>query len=243
MDLHLKPPTSNMSEVGEIFRRTSQLGYDAVGMVLPTETPAPLIERCYALAEEQELDLVARLNLKPKTPNQLLRELGRWRRRYEVVAVECCTKQVARQAAKDHRVDLLDFPLTHKRSWFDEAEVELASSSNVHLEIDVVETLRADKEVLFRVLAELRRRVTLATRGRIGIIASTGAETALDLRGPKDLAAFIQLLGLTQKASKAAVSSSPLEIIRRNREKLKPSQAGLGVKIVEVGSVLDGQDG
>lgn len=242
-DLHLKPPTSNMTEVGEIFRRASQLGYGTVGIALPTETPETLIEKCYTLAEEQGLDPVARLDLKPKTPDQLLRELGRWRRRYEVVAVECCTKQVARQAAKDHRVDILGFSFTLERSWLDAAEVELASSSNVSLEIDIVGILRADRGVMFRVLAELRRRVALVTKSKIGLVVSSGAEAALDLRGPRDLEAFIQLFGLTQKASKATVSSCPLEILRRNREKLDSSQAGFGVKIVGAGGALDGQDG
>jgi len=229
--LHLKIPTHDLAGAETLLERASQLGYSTVGISLPPETPKAIIERCYALAEAYGLEAVARVNLRPKTPNQLLHELGRLRRKYVIVAVECWAKQVARQAAKDHRVDIIAFPFTSERSWFDEAEVELASSSNVSLEIDIGAILRADKGNLFRVFAELRRRIALATKGKLGILASSGAETALDLRGPQDLTAFLRLFRLTEKASKAAVSSHPLKIIERNKEKLDSSQ--VGVKIVE----------
>ncbi|MEM3736590.1 MAG: RNase P subunit p30 family protein [Candidatus Bathyarchaeia archaeon] len=223
-----------MAEVNELFRWAGQLGYCTIGISLPPCTPEGIVNRFHALAREHGLEPVSRVDLKPETPNELLQSLRRLRRKYVVVAVECRTKQVARQAAKDHRVDILNFPFTYERSWFDMAEAELASSSNANLEINIVEILQADNTGLLKIFTELRRRLTIAEKSRIGIVVSSGAESAINLRGPRDLIAFINLFGLSLESSKAAVSSYPLEIIKRNKEKLSQSLE-LGVKLVNVG--------
>ena len=62
--------------------------------------------------QNRGLDLASRVDLRPRSQNELVGLLRRLRRRFEIICVLCESKEVARQAAKDRRVDLLNFPLS-----------------------------------------------------------------------------------------------------------------------------------
>ena len=109
IDLHLKA-----SQDPEIFRqmliRAVKLGFQRVAVTLSTPI---LMQKIKEQAFELGLDLVSRIDLNPKNPGDLSRSLRKFRRKFEVVSVCCRNKQVARMAARDNRVDILNFPFSH----------------------------------------------------------------------------------------------------------------------------------
>ena len=114
-DLHLQIDLGNMTMVERIIGKIAQLGFRLVGVPLPPEA---------------NISLVNRVDLRPKSRGQLMNQLRKLRRKFEVICVLCENKEVARQAAKDRRVDLLNFPaLGYTRRFFDWAEAELASKT------------------------------------------------------------------------------------------------------------------
>ena len=86
---------------------------------------------------------------------------------------------MARQAAKDRRVDLLNFPsLDYHKRFFDRAEAELASGSLTALEVDVKPLLVLEGPSRVRLLMSLRREVAIAREFHVPIVVSSGMAEA-----------------------------------------------------------------
>jgi RNase P/RNase MRP subunit p30 len=174
--------------------------------------------------------------LKPRTPKELLGFLRRVRRKFEVVAVVCDSKNVARQAAKDHRVDMLNFPsYDFRKRFFDIAEAELASNASAALEIDVKPLLTLEGAARVRLLSILRREAAIAKNFHVPIVVSSGVQNEFLMRKPRELASLTQLFDLDMAEALNAVSKTPLAIVKQNREKLSPNFVAPGIRIVRRG--------
>ncbi|MFH1327510.1 MAG: RNase P subunit p30 family protein [Candidatus Bathyarchaeota archaeon] len=233
VDLHIKPSTTNLDDIECIIQSASQLGYSAIGLKISVGLNESVVDQYKAFAKRHNVDLIKRIDLIPETPRQLLVELNKLRKKYEVISVECRTKTVSRQAAKDHRVDLLNFPLIYPRGLFDRAVAGLAKASNVAFEVNLMEIIKCREESLPKVLSEIQRRIWLAEAHKLRIVLSSGAEKPFDLRAPRDLASFLGLFGLNEQQMKNSISEIPLSIVHRNREKLDPSYVDVGIKTVK----------
>ncbi|HIE14703.1 TPA: hypothetical protein EYP70_05465, partial [Candidatus Bathyarchaeota archaeon] len=129
-DLHLKvSPNASLETVENLLKEDARLGYRLIGIAFSPEVSAEYINRLKLLSKSINVDLVTRVDLAPVTTKELLVYLKLVRRRFEVVAVKCNNKQIARQAAKDRRVDILSFSTDPRKRFFDKAEAELASKS------------------------------------------------------------------------------------------------------------------
>ncbi|MEM3565525.1 MAG: RNase P subunit p30 family protein [Candidatus Bathyarchaeia archaeon] len=237
-DLHLQPNLGDIEQTKRMIVKASELGYRLIAV------PAPLspslaekyVQQLRGLCQEKAIDFASRLDLKPKTPRELLQLLRKFRRKYEIISVMCDSKAVARQAAKDHRVDLLNFPSTDShRRFFDKAEAELASKSQVSLEIDMKLLLILKGPARIRLLSTLRRETAIAKDFHVPIVISSGAASELLMRKPLEMAALANLFDLDKPLALDAVSKIPLEIIKRNREKLSPSFVAPGIRLIRMG--------
>jgi RNase P/RNase MRP subunit p30 len=234
-DLHLCPECDKVGLVTRIVEKASQLGYGllaAPSRKLSEEQFRQIREACKNI----RIDFASRVDLRPRTPNELIRDLRKLRRRFEVVAVMCESKSVARQAAKDRRVDLLNFPEPDfRRGFFDAAEAELASNCLASLEIDIRPLLMREGPLRIRLLSNLRREVAAATGAHVPIVVSSGVSDEMLMRRPREMAALTSLFDLSEPRSIEAVSSNPTDIVKRNREKLGPEFVAPGIRIVRRG--------
>ncbi|MBS7621709.1 hypothetical protein KEJ32_06330, partial [Candidatus Bathyarchaeota archaeon] len=235
---HLQPNVGDMEQTKQMIAKASELGYRLIAV--PTPLLQGLAEK-YAqqlkdLCREKTLDFASRLDLKPKTPKELLHFLRRFRRKYEIIAVMCNSKAVARQAAKDHRVDLLNFPATDpRRRFFDKAEAELASKSQASLEIEIKPLLVLKGPTRIRLLSTLQRETAIAKDFHVPIVVSSGATSELLIKKPLEMAALATLFDLDKPSALDAVSKNPLAIVKRNREKLSPSFVAPGIRLIRMG--------
>jgi len=217
-----------------MIEKSSELGYNQIGVPFPAGTKQDIVEQVRHVSEDFDLDFVTRLDLFPKSPGELLGDLRRFRRSFEIVSVLCGSKPVARQAAKDRRVDLLCFRgLDRRRRFFDWAEAELASKSSAALEIDLVQVLGAEGFVRAGFLSSLRREVALAKNYRVPVVFSSGAKDVLLLRKPQDYASLTFLFDVDLSAALQALSSNPMTIVERNRKKQSPSYVAPGIRLVK----------
>lgn len=237
-DLHLQPNLSDIEQTRRMVAKASELGYRLIAI------PAPLspslaekyVQQLRGLCQEKDIDYASRLDLKPKTPKELLQLLRRFRRKFEIIAVICDSKAVARQAAKDHRVDLLNFASPdHRRRFFDKAEAELASNSQASLEIDIKPLLNLKGQARIRLLSVLRKETTIAEDFHVPITVSSGATSELLMRKPLEMAALTTLFDLDRPLALDAVSKNPMAIVKRNREKLSPSFIAPGIRLIRMG--------
>jgi RNase P/RNase MRP subunit p30 len=165
-----------------------------------------------------------------------MRQLRRLRRKFEVVCVGCENKAVARQAAKDRRVDLLSFPLMDfRRRFFDRAEAGLACNGLAALEVDVKPLLVLEGPARVRLLSWLRRETAIARSFGVPVVVSSGVSGELLLRKPREMAALGFLFGLDEVSGLDAVSRSPVALVKRNREKLDSGFVAPGIRVVKEG--------
>jgi ribonuclease P/MRP protein subunit RPP1 len=234
-DLHLCPDLRDLEQVLRMANKALTLGYRLAAITFPFNY-AREVERLKELLTEADIDLAFRLDLKPRTPSELVRSLRKFRRRFDVVGVVCESKNVARQAAKDRRVDLLNFPsLDFRRRFFDRAEAELAANALASVEVDVKPLLVLEGAARVKLLSSLRREVAVAREFDVPVVMSSGVSDELYMRKPRELAALACLFDLDKVSAVAAVSSNPVGIVRRNREKLSQRFVAPGIRIVRRG--------
>jgi len=195
-----------------------------------------VVSKLRQLCMDARIDLVTRLDLIPKNADELLSQLRRNRRKFEIIAVSCLSKAVARQAAKDRRVDLLSFPaLDFRNRYFDDAEAELAANALASLEIDMSMLLSATSYERMHLLAHLRRETTIANKFSVPVINSSGTKTENLMRKPQDFAALAYLFDMPSTSALEAVAENPLSIVTRNRAKLYSSFVAPGIRIIKRG--------
>lgn len=233
VDLHLCPPFFDPDRVGRMVTKSYELGYRLVGVTLPINADQDKIHELRKICHNAGVDHAIRVDLTPKTSHELLRDLRRFRRKFEVVSVVCVSKQVARQAAKDRRVDILSFPANgvHRR-FFDDAEAKLASGALASLEIDMTPLILLRGVARVCLLSRLRREVTIAKGSNVPLIISSGASHELLLRKPQAYAALASLFDMPSPHALHALYENPLNIVDRNREKLSPNYIAPGIRVV-----------
>jgi ribonuclease P/MRP protein subunit RPP1 len=233
VDLHLCAPFRDSEKLRKMVTKSFELGYRLVGIPLPPNVGLDEVERLRKICYEAGLDLVSRVDLTPKSLHELLASLRRLRRKFEVVSVLCTSKPIARQAAKDRRVDVLSFPVAKPRSrFFDSAEAELASESSSSLEIDIGPLLSLEGFLKIRLISSFRREVAIAKSFRVPVVISSGTTNDYLLRSPHDYSALTMLFDMNSSLALNALSEVPLRIVERNRLKLSPDFVAPGLRVV-----------
>ncbi len=238
-DLHLCVPWANLEQAKLLIAKSAELGYSQIGVPLPPKTRDETVNILREICEENGLDFVTRLDLSVRSPGELLTGLSRFRKKFEAVAVLCSSKAVARQAAKDRRVDLLDFQLSDSRKqFFDRGEAELASRSGAAFEVDLAQVLghlAVSSGVGF--FSRLRREVAIAKSFGVPVVFSSGASDSRLLRKPHDYAALASLFNTDESHALQALSVHPARIVERNRKKQSSEYVAPGVRVVREAGV------
>ena len=235
-DIHLKPNLADVEHAKRMVIKAAELGYRLIAVPLPLRTAESYAAQMQSICKEASIDFASRLDLKPKTAEELTHLLRKFRRKFEIIAVVCEAKTVARQAAKDRRVDLLNFPATDfRRRFFDEAEAELASKSLASMEIDIKPLLALEGQERIRLLSTLRRETVIAQHFHVPIVVSSGATDELTMRKPLEMTALTTLFDMDKTSAIEAVSKNPLAIVKRNREKLSPEFIAPGIRLIRRG--------
>jgi RNase P/RNase MRP subunit p30 len=235
-DLHLRPDLKDPEQASRMARKAADLGYHLIAFALPANITRNELDQLKDACREAGIDFASRVDLKPRTPEELLNGIRNLRRRFEIVAVACESKNVARQAAKDRRVDLLNFPgLDFRRRYFDRAEAELASNAAAALEIDANPILTLEGPARIRLLSCLRRDAATAQAQHVPIVTSSGTSNTMLMRKPLELASLASLFDLKKEHALDAVTRNPANIVKRNREKLSSDFVTPGIRVIRRG--------
>ena len=235
-DLHLRVNPKDQQATQRLINRAAKFGYRLISIPFTSALREDEIAKLKATCSEAGLDFVSRADFHPRTQNELTHFLRKFRRRFEIICITCDNKEVARQAAKDRRVDLLSFPsLDYHKRFFDRAEAELASCSLAALEVDVKPLLILEGPTRVRLLASLRREVAIAREFGVPLIVSSGVAEEHLIRMPRDMASLAYLFGLDEASALDSVSTNPAAIVKRNREKLSSRFVAPGISVIKEG--------
>ncbi len=236
-DLHLRVNPKDQRTVKQLITKAARMGYRYISVPFINGVQEAEVVALKVMCNQAGLDFVLRADFKPRSQEDLTRFLRKFRRKFEVICIVCDSKEVARQAAKDRRVDLLNFPsLDYHKRFFDRAEAELASCSLAALEIDVKSLLALEGPPRVRLLSCLRREVAVSLEFHVPVIISSGVSEENLMRMPRDLASLAYLFGLSEAQALDAVSTNPAAIILRNREKLGSRFVAPGISVVKEGT-------
>ena len=210
-DLHLRINPKDQQTAQRLITKAARMGYRYISVPFTNGVQETELAALKAACTQAGLDFVLRADFKPRTQEDLMRFLRKFRRQFEVICIVCDSKEVARQAAKDRRVDLLSFPsLDYHKRFFDRAEAELASCSLAGLEVDVKSLLVMEGPPRVRLLSSLRREVAVALEFHVPIVVSSGVGEENLMRMPRDLASLGYLFGMDESEALDAVSTNPV---------------------------------
>ena len=214
-DLHLDP--EDPSRLQDMIYLAIQLGFSNVA------TTSLEVEL------EKKIEVHNRINLEAKSRSDLLEKLRKVRRSHDLVAVVCNNKEVARQAAKDQRVDIINFSNdlnNRKLTWLDHQEAELAETTNCAYEINIEGLLLSGTIRTAKLLSVMRRELQNALTHSLPIIISSGARYPLLQREPRALTSLASLLDIDEELAKDMISEIPSQVLERGKNKKSNSHRG-----------------
>lgn len=235
-DLHLRINPADQVAAQNIIEKVATLGYKLVAVPFSSNSSVDQISIVRRICKNSGLDFASRIDINPRSQNELAGLLRRLRRRFEIICVVCENKEIARYAAKDRRVDLLTFPnLDFRKRFFDSAEAELACSGLSTLEVDIKPLLVLKGPQRIRFLSYLRREVKVALDFNLPVVVSSGCSEALLLRKPREMALLASLFGLEGDVALDAVSKNGADLVMRNRQKLSSDFVAPGIRVIKQG--------
>mgnify|MGYP006270221501 CR=1 FL=1 len=231
-DLHLKPPIGNLVAEKEMAELACCLGYSLVAVAFNPRDRDEEVNRVRKIFIDAGLDLASRVDISAMSRGELLKELGALRRDFEIVAIECKSNEALSIAQRDSRVDIIYVDATSSSRGF---PLNRASSTSAHLEINMSTITKTQRPPEHLQIARIRKEIAKAKKNRLRIVVSSGADKAVYLRAPRDLAAVGMLLGLDKEAAIGSISSIPISLVNKNRVKLGSRYAEENASIVGIG--------
>lgn len=233
-DLNIRS-SENTKELQKTLRKASEIGYSTVAVSF-TSNANEHIQDVKAFCRSIGLDMATRVDLQPESSGSLFAALGRLRPKFDVLAVRSTKKEISRLAAKDKRVDILNYrhgDTANRRLYFDHQEAAIASDSLCSLEIEAATILESNPLQKARALSTMIREAGLAKKFNVPIVISSGASDPYGLRTPRDLASLLTLLDLDLDTCLRAVSETPTLIANRNRARAQAFHTSLEIMNLE----------
>lgn len=153
------------------------------------------------------------------TVRDLRKKIAYFRDISTVISVHGGDERINRAACKDDRVDVLMHPERGKHSGINQVTAKLAEKNEVALGFSLDYFWKTEELERSRLLAFQRRNVSLCQKFGVQVIVTSGAYSHLDLRAPRQLKALARLLLLTDGEADIALSTVPLNIIKRRGQK------------------------
>jgi RNase P/RNase MRP subunit p30 len=148
--------------------------------------------------------------------------------------VSCRVKSVARQAGRDHRVDLINFRLdSGKRNYLDRQQAGLMRDSGCGYLIDLSQLLVGNSFLLRKRIDFIKKNKDNAVKRGVPVVASSCATDLWGLRDPFGLAALLSLIDVEEDHALEMISIIPYQFVEKNRAKLKDSYIVKGVWVIE----------
>jgi len=202
-----------------LLKTLKNLGFSGAVFEL-SEDLSERFDELRSRAAELGINLYRKLVVKPEGRRDLLKTLRANRGKYEVVTVLCENLQTALVAARDSRVDSLIIPVRPR------FRIDRGVASLIKNRVELPFKFFLENKLAF---LETALNVIKFLGKKVDIIVSSGAGEELDLRGPRELASLLQVLGHDQEKALDAVSKIPEKILEENLLKLSKRYVARGV--------------
>lgn len=233
-DMHVTTKYSyGVDTVENVVKYAERLGFDTIVLLDGIDTLDVLNTiKKDVMSVESNVNVLVGVEIKTENPNELSRQINRFRDNVDILAVHGGCFEVNRSAVENPRVDILTHPeLKRKDSGMDHVMMKLAAENNVAIELNFREYLHSYKKIRSYVLSHMRRNVMLARKYGTHVIVASGAESVWDMRAGRELASLAYMCGFDRERAVKTVSEVPDFIVKRTTE-IKNSTLKNGVKVI-----------
>jgi RNase P/RNase MRP subunit p30 len=201
-------------------------GYSLIGLTLPAGLLDNRVSSLRRVFEEKGLEALLRVDLVPRSRDELLRLLRRYRNRLDLIAVKCVNSNVAAVASRDRRVDIIFFDTSSRSTRFSHTHASLLRGA---LELNLVASLHG---AVTETYTRIAREASIATSHNTRVILSSGATTPREVRSPLQLSALGKAIGLSNNQALTGVAEVPTAIAHRNLERRSGRYIEEGVRVI-----------
>lgn len=222
-DLHVHPEV----ELIKVLAFAEKLGWN--GLCLIYKDINELEDARKALKSVKKLDISFGIKLEPKRPDDIRRNVEKFRKKVEMILVHGGDLEINRKACETPGVDILCHPeLGREDSGIDHVMAKLAKKNFVAIEFNFRELLMSYAESRSKYFSNLETNARLVKKYNVPFVLTSGAVSCWDLRAPSELTSLGKLLGFDGKEVKNALSGWILE---NNRKKLSGKWVMPGVEV------------
>ncbi|MFW9837490.1 MAG: RNase P subunit p30 family protein [Candidatus Thorarchaeota archaeon] len=181
-----------------------------------------------------KFSILRRADVSGRGLRSLRKKVETARKQSLVVSVKLGSVETANWAADDQRVDLLTLDYSREHRLRD-TTARLAAASHTALEIRFEPLLRLTGLNRSIVIKAYRASIRTAIEAGMQIILSSGATHPLHMRSVRAMQYIGGMLGLDSKQAHLAINQTPMEIIKRNRQRYSSEYVADGVEIIQRG--------
>ncbi|MBD3160159.1 MAG: hypothetical protein GF309_15385 [Candidatus Lokiarchaeota archaeon] len=221
-DLNVR--AKNRQHLDEFSKMAKKYHFQAIATSASLKEPV--------IEDEKGFRICKRIEVNADKVGKVKSRIGQSRRKAVIIAVRIGEVNATNWAANDHRVDLLT---TYGYPWQRDlrySTAKLAAATDTALEVNIVSLLQVSGLKRSRVLKSLRDSIRTASRARMRIVLSSGADSALRMRSPTALEQIGSLLDIDYKTAEKALRNYPMDIIKRNLAKLNENFIAPGIEII-----------
>lgn len=184
------------------------------------------------------LNIYYRINLRPKSLNDLKKRLRPYNNFSDIISVESTDKNIQIQAAKDSRVDIISFSDQNVIKTISPGIISLTKQNKSFIEFSLAPIMVRNQAIQSKYLRSLYRAVQLAVQLKANYIISGNFDDLFKLRHPRALISVCHtLLGIPLLRAKKAFSENVLSLINRVQTRQDKNIIESGVKLLNEGEL------
>lgn len=156
-------------------------------------------------------------------PSRIREEIKKYRGSDHILIVEGGEEEINRASVETEGLDILLHPLE-----FNNVLAKAASDNSVSIGFNLGLLIRLQGVERVRELKTMRINLKHARKYKLQLILTSDAHSIYDLRAPREMVAISSIFGMTEKEAVDAMSTTPLNILRRK----SPNYIQEGIEII-----------
>lgn len=155
--------------------------------------------------------------ISPSDTGELKEQVQTYRSETQFLIVSGTEPGITRAAFDDARIDVVMSPDKGRSdAGVDHVMMKLAAEHNVAVGIELSRLFGAQGKTRAHLLSHFRKQVRLAQRRGAPVIVCSGAQRPVQMRSPRDMAAFPRLWGMNEQASFDTASTNITDRVDRS---------------------------
>ncbi len=190
------------------------------------------------------VDICVGAELNPDSSRELKTDSRKALESADLIMVNSGSDEIKRMATESWEIDILCCPeksaerdfMKQKNSGLDKVMTKLMQERGVGIEFNLKDILDRYGMLRAQIMGRMHQNIILARKYGALMILTSSAEDKWGLRSPRDLICVGRILGMTDSEAKAAVSTNPLTLIEKSRNRKNPSIITKGLEVIEWGN-------